>query len=429
MKKAITDNEVLISDALYKDFGKSAFETYATETGSIIEEINNALRNLKEWMAPVPVKNPLVLFRSESKITYDPYGSVLIIGAWNYPFALTLIPLVGAIAAGNCVVLKPSEMAHHSSHAIARILRSTFDEEHVSVIEGGVDVCTELLKQRFDYIFFTGGAAVGRIVAMAAAKNLTPVTLELGGKSPCIVDDDEDIAIASKRIVWGKFINAGQTCIAPDYILVNEDVKEKLIENLKRNIESFYGDDPRRSPDYCRIINKKHFQRLTALIEKKKVVYGGQVSKTDLYISPTIMDFVSWDDKVMQEEIFGPILPILTYEDIDEAIDEISKRDKPLAIYLFSDNKKVHEKVMRNTSSGGLCINATILHTSNPNLPFGGVGKSGMGNYHGKNSFLTFSHEKAVMKKSPFPDLDVSYPPYRGKLKLLKKIWGDGLLK
>ncbi|MDD4409964.1 MAG: aldehyde dehydrogenase [Candidatus Pacebacteria bacterium] len=429
LKNTIINNEVLISDALYKDFKRSQFESYATEIGSIIEEIDHAINSLSSWARPKRVSTPLVLFYSRSYIVNDPYGVVLIMGAWNYPFSLSLIPLIGAIAAGNCAIVKPSETSPNSSKAITRIIKQSFAKEHVLAIEGGVDVATKLLSQRFDYIFFTGGVNIGKIVAKAAAKYLTPVTLELGGKSPCIVNDTADMQTVSKRIVWGKFINAGQTCIAPDYILVKKELKESLIKNLEDTIEKFYGDDPKKSHDYCRIINKRHLERLEGLLTGQEHVIGGKIDKKNLYISPTIIDNCSWKNKAMKEEIFGPILPIITYDHIDEAIEEVNKREKPLAIYLFTDNRELEERITKTTSSGGLCINATILHTSNYDLPFGGVGNSGIGNYHGKASFDTFSHKKSVMKKSFWPELDVSYPPYGNKLSILKMIWGNNFLK
>jgi acyl-CoA reductase-like NAD-dependent aldehyde dehydrogenase len=429
LKNCIIKNEALISDALFKDFRRPGFEAYATEIGSILEEINKAIKEIKSWVVPVKISTPPVLFSSKSEIIHNPYGLVLIMGAWNYPFALSLVPLVGAIAAGNCVIVKPSEVSSNSSKVIARIIKESFDQKHIRAIEGGVEIATKLLSQRFDYIFFTGGTTVGKIVAKAAAKNLTPCTLELGGKSPCVVNDASNLALVAKRIVWGKFINAGQTCIAPDYILVKKDLKEDLITNLQNTITTFYGANPEESYDYCRIVNKNHFDRLTLLMKSGKVVFGGKTDKKHLYISPTLITEVTWKDKIMKEEIFGPILPIITYDNIDQVITKMKKQEKPLAIYLFTEDPYLQTRIKNETSSGGLCINATILHTTNMELPFGGVGNSGIGKYHGYFSFQTFSHQKAVMSKSFWPDLDISYPPYKEKLFLLKKIWGNGLFK
>lgn len=429
LKQSILKNETLIADALFKDFKRSQFESYATETGTIIEEINLAVKNLSKWAKPIKVKTPLVFFSSESEVDYEPYGVVLIIGAWNYPFALSLAPLIGAISAGNCAIVKPSEISPNSSKVITKIINESFEPCHVLAIEGGVETATKLLNERFDYIFFTGGVGVGKIVAKAAAKNLTPITLELGGKSPCIIDDTVSLKTASKRIIWSKFINAGQTCVAPDYLLVKKDIKQEVIKCLIETINEFYGESPRLSPDYCRIVNKAHFERLEGFLASENIIFGGKKNKKDFYISPTIIDNVKWGDEIMKEEIFGPILPIIEYVNLDEAIEMINKKEKSLAVYLFSNNELIQNRIINETSSGGICLNATILHTSNMYLPFGGVGNSGIGNYHGKFSFETFSHKKAVMKKSFWPELDVSYPPYKNKLSLLKKIWGDGIFK
>ncbi len=424
LKESIIKNEKDIAEALKKDLNKAPTESYVTETGMILEEIKYALKNIKSWVKPEKVKTPLVQFRSQSYIYSEPYGLSLIIGTWNYPFLLCFSPLIGAIAAGNCAIVKPSEVSPNCSRVISKIIEETFDEKHVKSIEGGVEIATELLNQKFDYILYTGGINVGKIVMQAASKNLTPVTLELGGKSPCIVDRDVDINVAARRIVWGKLLNAGQICIAPDYLYVNKGIKEELIKKIKKSIIEFFGKDSKQSPDYPRIVNQKHFDRLVNFIDKSKVIIGGDYDRENLYISPTVLDNVNWEDAIMQEEIFGPILPIMEYNDLDEVINIINDHPKPLALYLFSDNKDIQQKVIDRTSSGGVCINSPIHHQVSPSLPFGGVGDSGMGNYHGKFSFDTFSHKKSVVIKSFFPDIKTMYPPYKGKLKLLRNIWG-----
>lgn len=423
LKEVLILNEELIYEALKKDLKKSPTESYNTELGAIIEEINLAIKNIKNWTAKKKVSTPIILASSKSYILQEPYGLSLIIGAWNYPFSLSLCPLVGAIAAGNCAIVKPSEIAPNSSHTIAKIIKESFEEKYITAIEGDAKTVTLLLEKKFDYIFFTGGITVGKIIAEAASKHLTPFTLELGGKSPCIVEESADIDIAAQRIVWGKFLNAGQTCIAPDYIVVNNKIKPQLNFALKKAIKRFYTEYPKESPDYPRIINKNHFERLERLIQGN-IIFGGEKDKKELYISPTIIDNVKWNDEIMKEEIFGPLLPILEYDSLPLAISEISNREKPLALYIFSESKQVQEYIIKNTSSGSVCINATILQTVNPNLPFGGVGNSGVGSYHGKYSFDTFSHSKSIMDKKHWPELNISYPPYGNKLRILKKIWG-----
>jgi len=428
LRTAIIENEKLISTALFNDLKKSPTESYTSEIGAIIEEINFALKNIKKWTKNKKTKTPLILASSTSYIVSEPYGICLIIGAWNYPFALSLCPLIGTIAAGNCCVIKPSEIAEHSSKIIAKIIKETFSEEYIAVIEGNATTATKLLEQKFDYIFFTGGVEIGKVVAQAAAKNLIPVTLELGGKSPCIVEKTANLEIAAKRIVWGKYLNAGQTCIAPDYILVDNSIKPQLIFALKKAIKKFYGENQKISKDYPRIINKKHFERLEKLLQGN-IVFGGDIDKKNLYISPTIIENIKWEDDIMKEEIFGPIIPIISYESLDDVIKKINSREKPLTLYIFSENKEDQNKIINKTSSGSVCVNATILQTTNPYLPFGGVGNSGIGSYHGKYSFETFSHKKAIMKKSAWPELDISYPPYKNKLRILKKIWGNSYFK
>ncbi|MEG4988449.1 aldehyde dehydrogenase [Microcoleus sp. BR0-C5] len=422
LKSAIELNQSRIVDAVKADLGRPEFEAYL-EIASIAE-VNYALKNLKSWVKPRKVPASIDQFPASARIYPEPLGVVLIIGPWNYPFQLMISPLVGAIAAGNCVLLKPSEIASHTSEVIADMISKTFDPAYVAAVEGGVEISQQLLAEKFDHIFFTGGTKIGRIVMEAAAKHLTPVTLELGGKSPCIVDSDIQVEYTAKRIAWGKFINAGQTCIAPDYLLVDKKVKPALMTAIKTAIYEFYGDNPQTSPDYSRIINQRQLDRLSAFIKDGEIVVGGEVKPEDRYIAPTVLDRVSWDSPVMQDEIFGPILPVLEYDDFGEAIAQINARPKPLALYLFSKNKEKQERVLRETSSGGVCINDTVMQVGVKDLPFGGVGDSGIGSYHGQASFDTFSHYKSVLQKSFWLDLKWRYAPYKGKLDLIKKIIG-----
>lgn len=423
LRQAVTDNQSAILEALAADLHKPAFEAYAAEIG-VVREIEFALKHIKSWVKPRKVATPFDQFPASAKIYPEPLGSVLIIGPWNYPFQLMISPLVGAIAAGNCAVLKPSEIAAHTSRVVADIVRKNFDPAYITVVEGGVDTTQDLLKEKFDHIFFTGGTTVGKIIMEAAAKHLTPVTLELGGKSPCIVDSDVQIEYTARRIVWGKFINVGQTCIAPDYLLVDKAVKSDLLTAIKSCIHEFYGDEPSKSPDYGRIVSPKHFSRLAELLKDSKALIGGETKPEDCYIAPTVIDSVSLEDKVMQEEIFGPILPVIEYTNLEEALSIVNERPKPLSLYFFSKNKQKQEQVLRETSSGGVCINDTVMQVGISELPFGGVGNSGMGSYHGKASFDTFSHQKSVLKKSFWFDLKLRYAPYEGKLDLLKKVFG-----
>lgn len=422
LKKIIIDNEKEIMTALNKDFNKCEFESYSSEIFMILEEIKVAISKLKRWAKPKKVKTPVSLFKSNSYIYKEPYGVCLIIGAWNYPFQLTIAPLVAAIAAGNCAVLKPSELSKHTSKIITKLIKKIFNEKYCLVVEGGVKETTQLLKQQLDYIFFTGSKNIGKIIMQSAANNLTPVTLELGGKSPCIVDSDINLEVTARRILWGKFINAGQTCVAPDYIYVKKEIKQKLLNELTKCLKEFYGEDPAKSEDYARIINANHFMRLTKLMKKGKIIIGGETSKKDLYIAPTIIDNIDWKDPVMQDEIFGPILPILEYKKIEDVIKNVTINPKPLALYLFTNNKKLQKLIIDKISFGGGAINSTILHLANTNLPFGGVGGSGMGNYHGEAGFNAFSHTKSILNKSVLIDLKLIYPPYKNKLKLFKKI-------
>lgn len=418
----IIRNENDIIQALYEDFKKPAFESIITETNYTISELKDTIKNIKKWSKIKRVHPSLLNFPSSDYIVKEPYGKVLIIAPWNYPFQLAICPLIAAVAAGNQVVLKPSELTPKTSAIILKIIEETFPKEHVNVIEGGVGATQELLEQRWDYIFFTGSVGVGKIVAKAAAEHLTPVTLELGGKNPCIIDKTANLKLAAKRIVWGKFLNAGQTCIAPDYILIQEDVKSHFVGFMKNEITTAYGENPKNSPDFARIINEKNWHRLVNMIELKKVIFRGETDIEDCYIAPTLIEENNLDSELMQEEIFGPLLPIITYKN-DEEIDKIiSKFEKPLALYVFTNDKKFAKKAILNHSFGGGCINDTIIHFSNKRLPFGGVGHSGIGAYHGQLSFDTFSHHKGIVKKANWLDLNLRYAPYTNKINSIKKL-------
>ena len=420
LRQAIKDYEAEIVKAVVADLHKSDYEAFLTEI-SVLKELQYAMKHLRAWAKPKSVPVASMQLPARAKIYPEPLGIVLIIAPWNYPFYLVIAPLIAAIAAGNCAILKPSELAPQTSRVIAELIQKTFDPAYVALVEGGVEVSQALLEEKFDHIFFTGGTAVGKVVMAAAAKHLTPVTLELGGKSPCIVDAEVDLDVAARRITWGKFINAGQTCIAPDYLLVDRRIKSPLLERMQAQIQQFYGDDPTQSPDYPRLINPRHFNRVASLIDANKVIVGGATNPDDHYIAPTIMA-ANWDDPVMQEEIFGPVLPVLEYDDVKEAIEQINRRPKPLALYVFSKNKQLQERVLQETSSGGVCINDTIMHIASSSLPFGGVGESGIGAYHGKAGFDTFSHYKSVLFKPFWMDLAVRYAPYKGKLELARKM-------
>ncbi len=411
-----------IIDALYNDFKKPAFEAITTETGYIRTELNQTIKNLHSWAKPQQVLPSFINFPSTDYIYKEPYGKVLIISPWNYPYQLALCPLIAAVAAGNQVVLKPSELTPNTAKIITKIITETFDKNHVECVEGGVEVTTALLTKRWDYIFFTGSVAVGKIVAKAAAENLTPITLELGGKNPCIIDATANLKLAAKRIVWGKFINAGQTCIAPDYILVSEKIKTEFVELLKKEITSAYGENPEISSDFPRIINEKNWKRQVALLENQTILFGGKTNDTDFYIAPTLVDEPSLDSLVMKDEIFGPILPILSFKNENDLETIISRYEKPLSLYVFTENNAFAELIIQKYSFGGGCINDTVIHFSNKRLPFGGVGQSGIGAYHGKLSFNIFSHQKSVLKKANWLDLPLRYAPYQGKLNLIKTV-------
>ena len=408
----IRNNTTLIYNALQLDLGKNEDEAYTCEIGLLLNEISYIKNNLLNWTKPKKVKTPLSSWSSKGYIQYSPYGVVLIIAPWNYPFLLSLQPLIGAIAAGNCAVVKPSELSPNCSEVISKIINEVFSEEYVSVIIGDKSVVDELLKYKFDYLFYTGNSVVASSIMQKISKYLTPVTLELGGKSPCIIDSSADLRLAARRIIFGKLLNAGQTCVAPDYIIVTKDVKQILINYLILEINSQYGDNILFNNNFGKIINQRHFDRLLNLIDTQKVVYGGKFSAEFLKIEPTIMDNVAENDKVMQEEIFGPILPILTVENIYYAKKIIAKFPEPLALYVFSNTKDVINYFINTISFGGGCINDTIMHLASDYLPFGGVGKSGMGNYHGKHSFYTFSHEKSISKSKTFLDIPIRYQPY-----------------
>lgn len=422
LKNAISTHEQEFIDALHKDLRKHEFEAYATEIGFVLIELKKAISHIDKWAKPRAVPTPLFHFNGNSYVQPEPYGVTLHISPWNYPFQLLFAPLVGAIAAGNTAVLKPSEYAPATSAVIAKVVGATFSPEYIAVVEGGIPESQALLEEKFDYIFFTGGTNVGRIVYQAAAKHLTPVTLELGGKSPCIVDRDTNIALSAKRIVWGKFVNAGQTCIAPDYILVDKSVKEQLVAKIIEYIKKAYGDDAQRSEHYPRIINTQHLNRLATYIEEGTILYGGKVDSNDNYIEPTLLENLPTDAKVMTDEIFGPILPIIEYDNLNDAIEFINKRPKPLALYMFSKDEKKIQRVLAETSAGGVTINDTLLHIANPHLPFGGVGDSGIGAYHGQLSFDVFSHLKSVLRRTFMVDDPVRYAPYKLKLGWLRKL-------
>jgi aldehyde dehydrogenase (NAD+) len=426
LKQAILENEKAIVEVLKADLNKPQFETYLSEIVVVIKEIDYAIKHLPRWMKTRKISTPIAQFPATCQVYPEPLGVVLIIGAWNYPINLTILPLVGAIAAGNCAVIKPSEIAENSSGFISKIIYKIiskyFDSSYITVVEGDKDTTQNLINQKFDRILFTGSSTVGKIIMKTAAEHLTPVTLELGGKSPCIVEPNINLEYTAKRIVWGKFLNAGQTCIAPDYLLINRDIKDKLIEQIKSVIKEFFGDDPSKSKDYTRIINQTQFDRLSGLLANCKIITGGIANPDDLYIAPTVVEQLDPKHPLLQEEIFGPILPIVEYEDLGEAIAYINSRPKPLALYFFSNDKSQQKQVLESTSSGGVCINDTLLHNSVPGLPFGGVGNSGMGAYHGSASFDTFSHFKSVLQQSFKIDLTFLYPPYRDKIKWLKPL-------
>ncbi|GGG33278.1 aldehyde dehydrogenase [Dokdonia pacifica] len=420
--KSVKKNEEAIHKALYSDFKKPIYESISSETGIVYRELRLAIKELEFWARPKKVKGSLLNFPSKDYLYYEPYGTTLIIAPWNYPYQLALTPLIGAIAAGNTVVIKPSELTPATSQVIEIIISEVFTPEYIAVVQGAIPETTELLAQRWDYIFFTGSVFVGKIVAQAAAKHLTPTTLELGGKNPCVIDASVNIALVAKRIVWGKFLNAGQTCVAPDYILIDASIKDSFLKELEKEIALAYGKDPSTSPDFARIINEKNFDRLTKMLEDAPIAFGGKIDRNQLYIAPTIIDNPSIDSFVMEDEIFGPILPVIPYQtkaDIEAIID---RYEKPLSGYIFSRKRSFTNWFLSRFSFGGGAVNDTVIQFANEALPFGGVGHSGVGSYHGKHTFLTFSHTKAIVKKGNWLDLPVRYAPYKGKNNLLKAV-------
>jgi len=418
LRDLVQEREEQLLDALAADFGKPRFEGWTTELGYIVSEINHTLSHLNSWMRPDRVGTPLAFKPGSSHIIAEPVGVACVIAPWNYPVQLLLAPMVAAIAAGNAVVAKPSELAPHASATVTALVEA-LDDPAIAVVQGGVAETTELLAQRFDHILYTGNSRVARIVMRAAAEHLTPVTLELGGKSPAVVSRHANIGVAARRIAWGKFINAGQTCIAPDYVLVERPVHDELVAAIGKHINAFYGGDPRASDDYARIVNEPHFHRLEKMLDSGTVAIGGTTDVDTRYIAPTVLTGITAEDPVMAEEIFGPILPVITVDSVNEAITFVQQRakagDKPLSLYTFSENDDENDAVIAGTSSGGVCVNGTLLHFSNPNLPFGGVGESGMGSYHGKFGFDTFSHLRGIHTRSTRIDPALMYPPYTPK--------------
>lgn len=424
LKKVIKENEDKILEALKRDLGKSNFESYATEIGLVYDEINTHIKNIKRWSKIEKIKSPIVHYPSKSYIYKEPYGVTLIIGPFNYPFQLVMAPLVGAISAGNTAIIKPSENTKSTALLLEEIINENFNKEYLRVVSPleGKEAVSFLLELPFDYIFFTGSIRVGKIVMEKAAKNLVPVTLELGGKSPCIVDKDAKLEIAAKRIVWGKFLNVGQTCVAPDYLCVHRSIRNKLLKLIIEEIHKQFGKDIKSSPDYPRVVNSASLNRLSEYLNDGKIYYGGKIDKNDLYMEPTILTNVDVDSNVMTEEIFGPILPVIEFENIKDIINFINAREKPLALYYFSENKVNINNILKCTTSGGVTINDTVIHVANGNLPFGGVGNSGIGSYHGKASFDTFTHKRSVMERGTFIEFNIRFAPYKNKINILKKI-------
>jgi NAD-dependent aldehyde dehydrogenases len=423
LKQAVIQYDEALVVALKKDLNKPEFEAYTTEIGYVLQSIDHTVKHLEKWSKEKHVKVPFFVLPSTSSIRYEPYGTVLVIAPFNYPFQLLIEPLIGAIAAGNTAVLKPSEYTQNVEAVILKMFSEFFDEDYIAVVTGGREVTTELIHSKFDYIFFTGSQNVGKVVMKAAAENLVPVTLELGGKSPVIVHEDANIQVAVKRIVWGKYINAGQVCVAPDYIYVHKSIEAEFISEVLKTIIEYYGPLPQNSPDYCRIISQKQLSRLIDIIDQNKVIHGGQYDLEQLYLAPTVMTGVTWDDAIMQDEIFGPVMPIMTYDSIEEVVDIITSKDKPLAFYVFSESEIVQNYLIDQIPFGGGCINDTILHVASPHLPFGGIGTSGMGSYHGEDSFRTFSHQKSILKHNTKINHGLMFPPYGKKINLIRKIF------
>lgn len=424
LKESIRNHESAIIDALKKDLGKGEFEAYATEVGFILDSIGYMEKHIEEWMEPESVKTPLHLQPARSFIVREPYGSVLVIGPFNYPFQLVIEPLLGAIAGGNCAVVKPSETTPHVAEAVRKIIEDAFPPYYIRVVEGAKEEVTALIHAPFDYIFFTGSVQVGKVVMKAAAERLTPLTLELGGKSPAIVDHTANLDVAARRIIWGKLMNTGQTCVAPDYVCVHESVKEELMQKMKEAISAFYGNYAIDSPDYGRIVNSRHFDRLADIIqaEENHIAYGGRIDRSRLYIEPVILDNTSWDSPSMENEIFGPILPVIAYQELPALLSKIRTLPKPLAAYFFSETERAQQFFLDQLPFGGGCINDTVSHVANTHLPFGGVGPSGLSAYHGRTSFEAFTHAKSIMKKTTKLPVNLLFPPYGKKVKLVKTI-------
>ena len=424
LARGIERRESEILDALWKDLKKSPTEAYTSEVGFVLSDIHYALRKLAGWIRPLKRRPALFTWPSQAMVCPEPYGVVLIIGPWNYPFQLILSPLVGAVAAGNCACLKPSEFAPATSKVVRCLVRDTFPSDYISLVEGGPETTQALINDGFDKVFFTGSAGVGRQIMKQAADHLTPVTLELGGKNPCFVCPEVDPVAAARRIVWGKFMNAGQTCVAPDHVLVDEQIAEDLIQALESTVVDFYGAEPKASPDYGRIVNHRHWDRLVSYLKEGRIICGGQHDREDLFLAPTLLTGMPPSAAVMQEEIFGPILPIVSFRNLGEEIQKLQLRPKPLALYVFSEDRSIQARIVNGTSSGGVCINDTMSQIFGKSLPFGGVGASGMGCYHGKDSFACFTHYKSVLRRRMRPDLRFRYPPARHPLAQLKRVYG-----
>ncbi len=420
---AIRSAEADIMAALRDDLRKPEFESYASEIGILYPEISHAAGNLRNWSRPERVPTPIIHFLSRSVIYREPYGTALIMSPWNYPFQLTIAPLIGSIAAGNCALIKPSELSPATSALIAKLVADTFDPSYITVAQGGVETATAVLEEKFDFIFYTGSTAVGRVIMTAAAKHLTPVALELGGKSPTIVAADARLDYAAKRIAWGKFFNAGQTCLAPDYLLVHRSVRKEFIRLFTGAIRDFFGEDPRRSPDYARIINERHFSRVASLMRDGDIIHGGNTAPDERYIEPTIIANVTPDHRIMQEEIFGPLFPVIEYDSPDEVVSHINSMPRPLAIYYFTGRPRTARALFAHVHSGGACVNDTISHVGSHHMPFGGIGESGMGAYHGRYGFDIFTHRRSVLIRSNLIDMPLRYPPYGRKVGLLKMLF------
>jgi len=419
LRDAIIKRDIEIKDALKKDLNKSSFETYGTETGIVLHELRSQLRNISKWARPKNVWTPLFAMPSRSMIIPEPYGRVFIISPWNYPFHLPLVPLIGAIAAGNVAIIRQSRFSPNTNSLIREMFNECFPEDHVAIIGCDIETAEAALKLKWDMIFFTGSTPVGKKIYAEAAINLTPVILELGGKCPVVVEDDAVISVAAKRIIWGKLINAGQTCIAPDYLFVNAKIKDAFVEQMKKEIDRMFGNNPIENIDYPKIISEKAFNRITSYLNNSNVIKGGRADLNKLSIEPTLVE-ASVSDNCMKDEVFGPVLPVITYADLDEVIKYINSKEKPLAIYYFSTDKKKQNRMIMETSSGACLINDVVLHIANKNLPFGGVGNSGIGRYHGKESFMAFSNMKAVMKTSPIIDIPIKYAPFKKKERILR---------